>query len=243
MNVLSVDLAHTAYDRLGVVLLEEQGRIFQVRRLTPDDLGLSACRPNPSRLAVALSNACERLPASLLILDGPQAWKDPANGLQHSRVCERRLNTPGKTGLPGHATPKNYLPFIAFSIAVFQHLVALGFELWTGRPTTRPLVLESFPSSAWRSLGLAPLPAKAKASPKHLQDALVELRGLFPIQVEGPLSHDETQALVAAPAGVAVARGCQLGFTSAGTAPSLREDIWYEGFIVNPTRKAFVPCA
>jgi hypothetical protein len=243
MKVLSVDLAFTAYDRFGIVLLEQDHETIWVRRLTPADLGLSSATPDPLEVATQLREACGRLSVSTLILDGPQAWKDPDNGLQHCRVCEQRLNTPGKTGLPGHAKPRNYLPFIAFSVATFKHLVALGFELWSGQSPPPLLALESFPRSAWGHLGLTPLPAKSKSRREDLQRAADALHQLFPLRIQGPLSHDETQALVAAPAGIAVTRGWQPGYTTAGASPKLLDDTWYEGFIVNPTREALAPCA
>ena len=53
-----------------------------------------------------------------MLLDGLQGWKNPANGLKHSRLCERILNTPAKTGILGRVKPVNYTKFVEFSIAV-----------------------------------------------------------------------------------------------------------------------------
>jgi hypothetical protein len=86
------------------------------------------------------------------------------NGVAHSRICERVLNTPGKTGLPGNVKPANYFPFIEFSVQVFDAFQARGWQRFDpaswgpGQPT----VIESFPLAAWRSLGLPCLPAKKK---------------------------------------------------------------------------------
>ena len=166
-GVLSVDLANTSYGNLGMVFLEETQGSWSVRTLSPRDLCLAG-PPSGPQLAARLADACRRLPASILVLDGPQGWKDPDNGLLHSRSCERELNTPAKTGLPGSAKPANYLAFLAFSIDVFQALVARGFELWSGS-TAHLLAVESFPSSAWRQLGL-PAP--------EIQRTFAECKGL-----------------------------------------------------------------
>jgi hypothetical protein len=179
MKILSVDLAHTTYKNLGIILLEEKLGGFVAQGLSPEDLSLIG-PTSPQELASILYETCARFSSPILLLDGPQGWKYQGNGLQHSRVCERILNTPGKTGLPGVAKPANYLPFIAFSIAVFQELVSLGFELWSGQSAPL-LVIESFPLSAWRQLGLRPLPAKSKAKIGHLQQAADDLRKMFPL--------------------------------------------------------------
>ena len=236
MRVVSVDLAHTSYANLGIVLLDEVKDHFEVRTLTSSDLRLTGS-PSAADLATQLAAFCHRQSVEMLLLDGPQAWEHPANGLEHSRVCERQLNSPGKTGLPGHAKPANYLPFIAFSVAVFQALVDRGFELWPGGIGSR-LVVETFPWSAWRQLGLPPLPSKAKTRREHLQQAVTSLRQLFPIYIPQCLSHDEVQALVSGLAGVPIARGAVGGYAAAGIAPSLLEGTWREGFIINPTREA-----
>jgi hypothetical protein len=95
--------------------------------------------------------------------------------------------------------------------------------------------MESFPTAAWRHLGLTPLPAKSKTRPAHLERAASDLRRLFPLDLPDNLSHDELQALVASLAGVAVAGGCRPSYAAAGIAPCLLEGHWREGFIVNPT--------
>jgi len=241
LRILSVDLAHSSYNKLGVVLLEDSGDGFSVRAITPGDVGLTG-EPSAHALATNLVAVCRRLSVSILLLDGPQGWKDPDNGLKHSRVCERELNTPGKTGLPGNAKPGNYLPFIAFSVSVFDGLVAQGFELWSGRAAPL-LAIESFPWSAWRQLGIVPLGAKSKARREDLERVVAELQGLFPLRVPDRLSHDQVQALVAALAGVAVSRGSCAGYVAAGVQPKRLDGSWREGFIINPTREALGSCA
>src|SRR5687768_1610101 len=128
-QVLSVDLANASYDKLGIVLLEVEGTAARVRRIPARELGLVGA-PSAFHLAEALALTCARLQVSVLLLDGSQGWKDPDNGLVHSRVCERTLNTPGKTGLPGATKPATYLGFLSFSVAVFRHLTDAGFTLF-----------------------------------------------------------------------------------------------------------------
>jgi len=236
MQILSVDLALTSYANLGIIILEEEGRRFVARPVPAREFGLTG-ETSPQVLANSLAKACEQIGISILLLDGPQGWKHPDNGLEHSRVCERELNTPGKTGLPGYAKPANYLPFITLSITVFQTLVAKGFGLLGGSPADCT-ALESFPRAAWKALGVRPLPAKKKATRHDLGCAADSLRRLFPVQFPEGMTHDELQALVAAFAGVAYARGCKAGYTVAGVAPSHLGGSWREGFIINPTREA-----
>lgn len=238
MRILSVDLAHTSYENLGIILLDDTRGGFVAKVLTAAELSLFG-QPSPQKLAKILFEACSRFSSPILLLDGPQGWKREDNGLQHSRVCERLLNTPGKTGVPGFAKPANYLPFIAFSIAVFHELMVLGFELWSGHAAPL-LVIESFPLSAWRQLGLRPLPAKSKARTVDLQQAADALREIFPISVPDGLSHDQLQALVASIAGIPLIRGCPSGYSASGVVPCFMDGSWREGFIVNPTREAMI---
>lgn len=124
---------------------------------------------------------------------------------------------------------------------MFQALLDHGFALWSDQDQAASapfLAAESFPSSAWRQLGLDPLPAKSKASLDHLQRASRNLRRLFPLEIPEGLSHDEMQALVASLAAMAVARGYQDGYATSGLTPTLLEGRWREGFILNPTPAA-----
>jgi hypothetical protein len=179
--------------------------------------------------------------ASTLMLDGPQGWKDPTNGLAHSRVCERLLNAPAKTGLHGAAKPANYLPFISFSIAVFDELDAAGWKRLASFPAqppskSQPVALESLPLSAWRSLGIPILPAKARAKPHHITDRLNRLRQLRSLRLSAPLpNHDQLQALVSGLAAEAFSAGDYEKTTVAGVPPRTNQGAeWCEGYIMNP---------
>ena len=188
--------------------------------------------PSAERLAGFLADYCYQHGIQLLLLDGPQAWKAVDNGLVHSRRCERQLNTPAKTGLPGSVKPGNYRPFVEFSIAVFDALASLNWHRLAvaQRPVAGLVTVESFPLSAWRALGLKALPAKAKAKLVHIDDCRQALTRCLPLRFSGIPSHDELQATVAGLAGLALEASDWTNCAVAGVA------FWREGFIVNATR-------
>jgi hypothetical protein len=80
VKVLSVDLACASYANLGIVVLEEKNAAFAARPLASRDLGLTGT-PSPQVLAASLATACRHLATPILLLDGPQGWKHPENGL------------------------------------------------------------------------------------------------------------------------------------------------------------------
>ncbi len=135
--------------------------------------------------------------------------------------------------------PANYLGFIAFSIELFDQLEARGWprlnSVQPAEPTAH-VTVESFPTAAWRSLGLVALPGKQKASRETVAARLRELRDRFRIEVDPDLNHDELQALIAGLAGLALAAGHRDGYDLAGTAPVFETGYWREGFIITPTR-------
>jgi hypothetical protein len=108
-RVLSIDLAHTTVRNLGICLLEEKcGRIASSTFLKSSQIGITD-PPDPVYLGATIFKFCSDEHVRLVLLDGPQGWKDPANGLMHSRVCERLLNAPAKTGVFGQAKPPTTL--------------------------------------------------------------------------------------------------------------------------------------
>jgi hypothetical protein len=177
MTTVSVDLAYKSYKDNGVAVLSQTDAVFEKVELEG--------KPDADALAKYFVTLCEKHAASVLLIDGPQAWKDPDNGLVHSRICERALNTPGKTGLPFTSKPRNskprhYLPFIEFSIQVFNALHDLGWRRFSGEPFTMGTVaVECFPTSAWRSIGMKPLPSKRKASIRISERRLQRKRSGF----------------------------------------------------------------
>ncbi|GAB4270760.1 hypothetical protein [Thermincola potens] len=113
-RVLSIDLAYKKYKDFGICLLEAYDNgLSDVHFLTPDELGLGGT-PDSERCASALASFCKHEGVKLLMLDGPQGWKLPNNGCEHSRVCERMLNTQGKTGPPGICKPSGFIGYINF---------------------------------------------------------------------------------------------------------------------------------
>ena len=164
MAVVSVDLAYRKHEDIGVCVLSASGRTIEVE-FVPFPGGGNA--PDPQRVAGACIEICMEHDAQLLLVDGPQAWKHPDTGLAFARWCEQELRTPAKTGLPGSVKPGSYRPFVEFSIAVFDALTERGWpRLSEKQPPhgSRPLAIESFPTGAWRTLGLPALRAKAKAT-------------------------------------------------------------------------------
>lgn len=233
---LSIDLAFRCYADIGVCALRDTEAGIEVARFRLEDLGLRG-KPKADALAKAVAALAGDLGARLVFVDGPQAWKDPDNGLEHARLCERALATPGKTGLPGVTKPANYGPFIAFSIDFFDELSSLGWPRLAseaGLDGDERFAIESFPTSAWRGLGLRPLPGKAKTPPAMIGAKLGELRALCAVACPDDLTHDELQALVAGLAGVAAEGHSALRCETVGAPPFELEGTWREGFIVNP---------
>jgi hypothetical protein len=240
MPTLSVDLAFKDYRDIGVVTLAKLDARIKASAVPLTTRGLHG-RPSAGGLADALVTLANEISAAWIFIDGPQGWKAPDNGFEHCRCCERSLATQGKTGLPGVTKPENYVGFITFAIELFDALDIRGWpRLLT--PAVPPLqsrcAIESFPTSAWRSLGLVPLPGKGATAPEMVLARLQSLRAVFPLDVANDLSHDDLQALVAGLAGVALDDGNAAGVSIAGVPPMRSEGTWREGFIVNPTRKA-----
>jgi hypothetical protein len=235
-SCLSIDLAFRRYADIGVCALRDTEAGIEVARFRLEDLGLRG-QPKADALAKTVAALAADLGARLVFVDGPQAWKAPDNGLEHSRLCERALATPGKTGLPGVTKPANYGPFIAFSIDFFDELSSLGWPRLAsqaGLDGDERFAIESFPTSAWRGLGLRPLPGKAKTTSAMVGAKLEELRAVHPLACHDEFTHDELQAVVAGLAGVAAEGHAVLRCETVGAPPFELEGTWREGFIVNP---------
>jgi hypothetical protein len=238
MTVLSVDLASADYADIGLVCL---GRLPEGILLTPIGLGAVGLRgrPEPDLLASFLAEMADQLDATAIGLDGPQGWKLGDNGCLHSRVCEARLHTQGKTGPPGVTKPANYLGFIRFSIATFDALQQRGWNRLSSEGSQdRRIAAETFPTSAWRALGIAPLPGKSRTRPEQLLAWRAHLLGLGSIQVAGDLSHDELQAAVSGLGVLALAEGSADRYEAVGQPPIWDGTHWLEGYIVNPKHPA-----
>jgi hypothetical protein len=225
-------------------------------QLTPDsasqpDEGLIHCEvilwndPGPVEaeiLAGRLNHLCGLRGIRVLMLDGPQAWKSRSNGLEYARVSERQLNTAAKTGLPGMVKPLTYRPFAEFCLDVYDALCRRGWRRLEAReqPSSpqdqnqERVLVESCPHSAWKSLGIKPLPTKRKARVSDLAEAFGALRALIPLTVSRPPNHDQLQAIVGGLPGLALEEHNTAGARIVGAPPRREEGHWREGFIVLP---------
>jgi hypothetical protein len=199
-----------------------------------DDLG----PVDANILAGRLNHLCTARGIRVIMLDGPQAWKSRSNGLEHSRVSERQLNTAAKTGLPGMVKPITYRAFAEFCLDVYDALSRRGWRrLETrdqpGSPPERILV-ESYPHAAWKSLGLKPLPSKRRTKVSDLAEAYGALRALIPFTTNRPPNHDQLQAIVGGLPGLALAERNAAGARIVGNPPRREDGHWREGFIVLP---------
>ena len=236
MAVVSVDLAYKAYANMGGVVLREH-RDHVCGELLPIPL---AGQPLPANLARFLNQYCADAGVRVLLLDGPQGWRAVDSAFPHSRCCERELNTPAKTGLPGSVKPANYREFVSFSIEVFDALCELSWlrlsSVGAALHANRRVVIESFPLSAWRSLRITPLPAKRKTKSTDLEARLQALGGILPLHLSSTPTHDQLQAVVAGLAGLAVEKNNWNACVAAGVPPFADDGCWREGFILNATR-------
>lgn len=236
MAILSVDLATNRYKDIGIVVLIAGEELVSVEFIEAVASGMSG-RPRVEDVSRWLADLASSYVADAIFIDGPQGWKDPSNGHAHARACERELATPGKTGLPGLVKPGSWTRMAEFSIELFDALGDCGFqrlhnpeELGPGRK----LVIESFPTSAWRNLGLKKLPGKGRTSASQLTSSTAALLSLVRLILTRQPSHDELQALVAGLAGLPLLGHNSISTKLFGSRPIKLEGTWREGFIVNP---------
>jgi hypothetical protein len=230
--VLAVDLALRRYDDFGVALVSRRANRLDAKLLRLSGNG----EPRAAAVADQLAEIARQNAVDVVLLDGTQAWKDEDNGLPHCRVCERAMHTASKTGLPSQCKPRNYLAFTAFSIAVFDAMSLAGFPRLAVHPARHQgrACIETFPYRAWRSLGLSPLPSKARATPADISSRRTLLEERFHLRCESDPSHDELQALVSSLAGIALQDRRTENLLCAGIPPFLRDGTMREGFIVVP---------
>lgn len=243
MNVLSVDLASKRYTDNGIVILENGQR--RPRMIDPGVLGLEG-KPAPSEYASALARLALEYEVRFIILDGPQGWRSPASPIPHMRLCERAVNAPGKTGTVGVVKPATYLKFIEFSIALFATLRRdHGYRLlcsdWQRIPDQLWLA-ESYPTAAWKTIGLKPLPAKPKTTTDDLARMGEALSFVSGLEIPQNPNHDQLQALVASLAGIAVLQGIPGKLLLLGVDPWVDKDGHVlEGLIALPRLDGGIP--
>jgi hypothetical protein len=230
MAILSVDLAYKRYVDIGAVVMERSREVVECDLLDCPRVGEPSC----GATAEWLNDVCLRRGIRIVLLDGPQGWKAVNNGLLHSRCCERKLNTPAKTGEPFSVKPSNYGPFVKFSISVYEEMTSLGWERLQidKAPTAERLLVESFPMSAWKSLKIPHLPAKAK---KPILTWWIDvLRDRRAVRASRMPTHDQLQAIVSGLAGLAIESNRWGDCAVAGVPPVYEGGYWREGYIVNP---------
>lgn len=238
--ILSIDLAYKDYKDFGFCLLRESaGKVGAVRYLHYSALGLGGT-PKADNFSHRVLSFCLDTGVSILMLDGPQGWKHPDNGLLHQRICEKELHTQAKTGIIGRVKPANFKSFVTFAIDVFSVLnrsghVSLVIGPRIALPAREILLIETYPHSAWQKLDIPPLAGKKKCTPEQITRNVGELKRLFELPETKIPTHDELSALVAGLAGVAIANSNVSGYTASGVPPKLApEGYIVEGYIVNP---------
>ena len=239
-RILSIDLAYKSYKDFGFCMLEESGgKVADVQYLPYKAIGLWGT-PQAEAFAQNVLSFCLDHGVSILMLDGPQGWKDPDNGLPHQRVCEKHLNTQAKTGTVGKVKPANFKSFVCFAIDVFGVLHKTGQVLLVKQPKIAMpakgiLLIETYPYSAWRSLNIRPLPRKRSCAPERTAQNVHELQRRFHLPETKTPTHDEVSALVGGLAGAAIAAGNSSGYIASGVPPKLMpQGYLLEGYIVNP---------
>ncbi|MGD0095397.1 MAG: hypothetical protein ABSB60_02815 [Terracidiphilus sp.] len=235
MAVLSVDLATRRWSDLGIVVLEREAEAQVACEIIPwNDVGPVEAEV----LAGRLNHLCGVRGIRVMMLDGPQAWKSRSNGLEHSRMSERQLNTAAKTGLPGIVKPRSYRRFAEFCLDLYDALCRRGWCRLSTREqpgaSQERVLVESYPFAAWKSLGLRPLPAKRRAKVSDLAAAYGALRALIPFTTNRPPNHDQLQAIVGGLPGLALEERDTAGARIVGNPPRREEGHWREGFIVLP---------
>jgi len=242
MAVLSADLATRRWSDLGLVVLDRApaGSHINCEILVWNEAG----PVEAEILAGRLNHLCGVRGIRVMLLDGPQAWKSRSNGLEHSRVSERQLNTAAKTGLPGMVKPHTYRNFAEFCLDLYDALCRRGWRRLNTRERPGSMIeqnqervlVESYPYAAWKSLGLKPLPSKRRARVSDLAEAYGALRALIPFSTSRPPNHDQLQAIVGGLPGLALEERNTAGARIVGNPPRREEGHWREGFIVLPVR-------
>lgn len=235
MAVVSVDLAYKDYQDIGVAVLADSPNGISCEFIQLQVRGI----PTAENLSLALVNLCMKYDSNILLMDGPQGWRADDGAHVHSRDCERKLNTPAKTGPPSIVKPASYTPFVSFSISVFDGLTMHGWSRLSGDRSridlSKKWAIESFPLAAWGALGIRSLPAKSQACEEDLRDRLKIISGKFGVMVSRSPNHDELQALVAGLVGIWLARRDFRMISAVGLPPRIEIGTWREGFILVPS--------
>jgi hypothetical protein len=117
---------------------------------------------------------------------------------------------------------------------MFDALDARGWPRFTSAWRGAPAAIESFPTQAWRSLGLTAMPGRANTP--SLDPWVRHLHSLGLRDLPRELTHDEVQAVVAGIAGLQLLETGPAGVDAHGCDPFLETGTWREGWIVCPKR-------
>lgn len=238
MTVISVDLDIEQFGDVGVVALRNSDSSIGVAPIRLPSVGLVG-KPNTNELGAFLVSLADELNANFIVVNGPQGWKAPDDGLDHSRRCEHELSTPTRTGLPGKTKPADRLGFTKFSISLFDELSTLLYpRLSTTGDWPTHVAVESCPTAAWQSLGIAAPSVREDSTSAAMAGRRRALENCFPMDVRGELSYADLEATVAGMAGVALESRNLAGLAFAGVEPLFVDGTWREGYILNPTRDA-----
>jgi len=210
-RVLGIDLASARWSSVGSATIDFEDEAFT--RVVAGAIAWPTVPLTPGALADAIDAFARREGVCAVALDGPQGWRDPATaeGMRGvGRRCEYECRTQGKTGAYPRTFPGTQRKWIEFSIDVFARLLARpGVAL--ADPAAGPesrngyVILECFPTSAWRSSGLAALPGKSRRP--VLTPYWSSLRAVYSLPDAPVSTHDDLQAVVAALTAAAAARG------------------------------------
>jgi hypothetical protein len=170
-RVVGIDLASSAWTANGSAMLGFEPAADGFSELVTPAIEWPDAPLTPSALAGAIHAFVTRNGVRAVALDGPQGWRDPATppgapGV--GRRCEWECRTQAKTGTVGHTYPGTQLAWVEFSIGVFDCLLSCpGVTLASSEGAVQEsgvgyMILESFPTSAWKSSGLKPLPGKSR---------------------------------------------------------------------------------
>lgn len=211
-RVLGIDVASGRWADIGSAVIDFDCVEKAFTSVIPGVIEWPAATLTASALAKTIDAFAREYAVCAVALDGPQGWRDPDThmGLPGvGRRCEYRCRTQGKTGSYPVTYPANQRAWIEFSIDLFGRLLEQPGVVLANGPNpgaAEPyLVLECFPTSAWRSSGLTPLPAKGKNPDlAPFVNALMNAYSLPGFDVD---SHDDLQAVVAALCAAAAAEG------------------------------------
>lgn len=220
IRVLGIDLACRSWRDNGSAVLEFQpGENPAWVAVRPSAIvwPQAPLSPSPQGLANHILQFVTENKIHAISLDGPQGWRDPfpepATRPGVGRWCEYLAHCPAKAGGFGVTYPAAQMGWFEFCVELFaalraNPLIALA-EIPGANESTRlppqpdrPYLLETFPTSTWRTSGLRPLPDKGRvggnrAVLRAYAQRLFECFGL-PAGDGWVGTHDDLQAVVAA---------------------------------------------